>query len=513
MSLPQTSKFQVFEEKADTKVMANYFSKNVLLSYYDKVKNVTDLTRMPMEWIDTYRPSLSNDYASFYDWFVNTKKVREVQTDNIEWKLRTRGQFKPSIRENITPELTQPGIRNGTFPIKLDTGNWVQSDVIYPEIAPEAQLFITENPIADSSADAWIYNVQFIGAANHFFPVECLAAGTRFCKLDASHSEASKLYGSFEMNGLSYIHFRSNIGKLNKKLQVTDEAHLTNLKIQKIDESGVPVDPGSAKIINTLEVEFFKQIRNEKAKRIWMGRSGSAIDPSTGYKIQFAPGVTEFLEDGNVDEYPLDNISIDYFQDAIDSRWFDTVPWANREIVLWTGTGGLRQWESMIARKYHGYGAQLPFDKVAYPTQSGKVPGSKMDTYGFNKLAFTEWPIFPGGVIKIGYLPILDSRELNGHRLHPRTGLPLSSYEYIAIDYGISDGGPNVELLHKENSEAVGYLCGTWSPVGALKTMSGSDRGFNITHSGRYYELLYSDTVGVYVRDISRTMWFKPAYN
>lgn len=520
MITPDISKFRVFQEPNEAKYIHNYVSKNVLLTYYDQVKNITDLTRLPMEYLDTMRPSLSNDYAAFYDFFINSSTTREITTDRVSWKLKSNSYFKPTSGQNLHPELATPGIQRSEFSISLNYGGYTIPDIIYPELSPESQVQIVGNPIFDGAFN-WIYNVKLAsGTEKDYFDPILLAPNTKWCKLGAVHGEASELYGSFNMTGHTYLQFESGISSINKKVQVTDEAHNLNLAIRKVNASGQPIENYPARIISMIEAEFLKQIREEKAKTLWLGRSAGSstnpsvsnlIDQSSGYPITKGPGVVEFLEDGNVFEYPVNNGSIDMISDLIDAVWYDSVPWANRKIVLYTGVGGLKLWESWIAEKFHGYGAQIPFDRVTAPTTSGQVTGSKIDTFAFNRPAFTEWRLYPAGTFTVAHLPILDSREVNGHRVHPETGIPMSSYEFIALDYGIEEGGPNIEMLHRQGSESLFYVCGSTSPLGAINSLGGGSKGFTASHSGGYYELFYKDKIGVLVRNIKRTMWFKPA--
>lgn len=517
---PEISKFKVFEEPNEAKYIGNYVSRNVLLSYYDQIKNVEDLTRLPMEYLDTMRPSLTNDYAAFYDFFVNSSSTRQISTDRVSWKLKANSYFKPTSGDNQHPNLAKPGLHRSEFTISLNFGGYSIPDVIYPELSPESQVIVTGSPIHDGAFN-WIYNVKLAsGTERDWFDPQLLAPGTKWCKMGAAHGEASALYGSFSMSGMSYLQFESGISSVNKRLQVTDKAHNLNFSIRKVNASGMPEPNYPARIISELEAVFLKGIREEKAKTLWLGRSAGSssnpnvsniIDQSSGFPILKGPGFQEFLEDGNVYEYPVDNGSIDMFADMIDSIWYDSVPWANRKIVLYTGTGGLKLWESWIAEKFHGYGAQIPFDRVTAPTSSGKVAGTTIDTYAFNKPAFTEWRLYPAGTFTVAHLPILDSREVNGHRVHPKTGLPLTSYEFIALDYGIEQGGPNIELLKRSGAEAMSYLCGMYSPVGPINASTGPAKGFTPTHAGSYYELVYKDEFGVLVRNIKRTMWLKPA--
>jgi len=124
---------------------------------------------------------------------------------------------------------------------------------------------------------------------------------------------------------------------------------------------------------------------------------------------------------------------------------------------------------------------------------------------------FTEYTIFPFGSIKVEHWPILDSMWLNGSLRHPETNLPISSYDFIVLDYGLGDGGgSNIELLKRADSEVYTYKCGVWSPAGPLNTRTGRS-GFSSSGPERSYILYAADTFGLRVRDVSLTAWFKPA--
>ena len=83
---------------------------------------------------------------------------------------------------------------------------------------------------------------------------------------------------------------------------------------------------------------------------------------------------------------------------------------------------------------------------------------------------------------------MLDNRELNGSIVHPETGLPLTSYYYFIMDYGLGEGSGNLELIKQRDSEVYTYVCGTWSPAGPINGRT-NRAGFTASHSGRYYEL------------------------
>lgn len=89
----------------------------------------------------------------------------------------------------------------------------------------------------------------------------------------------------------------------------------------------------------------------------------------------------------------------------------------------------------------------------------------------------------------------------------------MSSYEFYFLDYGGTGSSANIELLEKENSEIYTHKCGTWSPAGAINTITARNSGFTCTDAERAYWLLYGDTYGLMVHDITKLAKFVPSYS
>jgi hypothetical protein len=299
--------------------------------------------------------------------------------------------------------------------------------------------------------------------------------------------------------GVSWIEFETDLSKTGKTMEFTDEAHKTNLAVTFMDDTYTKMLDLPKQIITLAEVEFKAQIEYEKECDLLWGRSSRAIvDTSTGLHRRIGPGLFEFLEDGNVSYYPIGGGSIDLFEEAMDTLWFDRIESSQGNIVVYSGREGIRQadvWirakygESAVVSRYEDY-----VDKVDERTLKFKSPLFRM----------YEIPTY--GTITFEHLPALDSISQGGP-VHPKTGKPLTSYEYIILDYGLNAGGNgNIEMLNRVNSTIWGYRCGTYSPAGP--NINGGK--FPITHSGRSYELFHGDEYGIRVKDITGTLWLRP---
>lgn len=510
---PNISKFKVYEEPTKDKSWANYADENVLMYSYPNVRHVADLTDPVMEYLSSARPSLVEGKRSpLMNWLKGRGAVREIDSDYISWKLKATGKVKAISVD--APELLQgdfaetPGQQDSLVPLVLDSDAYVIGDILAPNIAKGFQLLVEELP--ERYGQYYLYWTKNIDRNEHaYFPPELLKGGLKWCKIDSAYGEASSDYGSVQFQGTSWIEFESSMHDGGKQARVTNKAHNLNLRVESIDIEGRKVLKDQ--IISVIEAQMLFEVEMEKELRCYYGRSSGKnhIDKSSGYHRRIAPGLEEFLEDGNVIPMPIYGGSIDMMMNYVNQVWFDTVPYADRVIVFGTGQGGLQQANDWITAKYNG--SQIQSDFNTFVGKQGTTYSKEYEGLVFQTAYFTEIQMFPWGRIRFEHWPILDSRDLNGDLLHPETGLPLASYEYIAMDQGFGDGGGNnIELLKRKDAEAWDYICGTWTPLGPSNRRRGNST-FTATHKGRYYDLVWADTYGMRVKDITKTLWFKPA--
>lgn len=510
MALRNVSKFKVFEESSrQTKYWSNYADENVLMHTYN-LQNWTDLTEKVIQYLSSAREGLITNRTPLTDYLRGSGRTRTVDSENIKWTLLGTGEVQAYSVENLEEDNLYPGRQGSIFRLKLNVEWYQVGDVLAPGVDKTVQVLVAGEP--SGAGDGFIYPVQLIDRnVNGYFPPELLAPELVWLKLDSVYGEASSEYGSTVFKGTSYVEFETSMTDYGKEVTVTNKAHDLNLRLAACDEKGKKLENIPDQLISLIEANFLMETRWEKEMRYYYGRSGGKhlIDRSSGYHRRIGPGLLEYMEDGNIIPYPLEGGSIDYFIDWLQAIWYDRIPGKQRRVVIYTGEGGLRQMNDWITEKFNGSSIQTDFNTFV---------GKNGTTYdeGYTGLVhqtafFTEIQMFPFGRIRFEHWPILDSEWLNGYVRHPRTGLPLSSYEYIALDYGMGDGGGNnIELLQKADSELWTYICGTWSPVGPINTKKGGSV-FTATNGKRAYTLKHADTTGLRVKDITLTAHFKPA--
>lgn len=507
--------FQIYKEPLGkkSKQMANYFDENVLMLTMYSGKPWADLTDPVIQYISTAAPSLMEKRTPLQDWLHGNGMVRTINSDRAQWKLRGTGEIQATALEKIT-ESSYPGINHTQFDIKLDTEVFVRGDVLAPDIAKDNQV-VVQAAVPTADGTGFIYTVQYsTNVAGDYFDPALLTAGLKWIKIDSVYGEASRDFGSFVVGGMSWVVFETELTDYGKTFEVTNKAHAEwgNLVIETTDKEYRPLDKGRYpdQIIPWAEAEFMQQIRWEKELRLFYGRPAgkTIIDPTSQYYRRVGGGLIHFLKQGNEIPYPIEGGSIDMFVEFLQAVWLDRVDYMSRNIVIFTGTGGLTLWEKWISEKYSLSPINTDFKTFV---GSGKSFDAKnYQGLKFKTAYFTEYTIFPFGSLKVAHMPILDNMTLNGGLKHPRTGLPLSSYEFIIMDTGLGDGGGgNVELLQRADSEVYTYKCGTWSPLGPIV---GKNRGgFVCSGPERSYQVYYAVTHGMRIKDVTKTAWFRPA--
>lgn len=505
------SKFQIYEEPIKDKLWANYASENVLMMTHPEIKHTVDLTDPLMEYISTHKPSLSSKDGGrtpLLNWLKTNNAVRQIDYDYITWKLGGTGKVKAIGMENLHSDDPTPGKGREIFEIVLDMETYVIGDVLAPDVAKEFQVVIEELP--ESYGQYYKYVVKNIDTNDHaYFPPELLAPGVKWCKIGSSYGESSKDYGSVQFQGKSWIEFETNMHDTGKEVKVTNKAQKLSAKIgvRTLDDKGR--DVYKPQIANLYEAQMLQEGFYEQEKTVYYGRSGGRnyIDKSSGFHRRFTPGIIEFLEDGNVIPYPINGGGIDMLTETAQRLWFDRVPYKDRVVVYGTGQGGLTQANEWINAKYGGSSIQSDFN--TFIGKGGKTYGEGYEGLVYKTAYFTEIQMFPFGRIRFEHWEHLDNTEMNGSLLHPETGLPLSSYEYIALDQGTGNmGGSNIEMLEQTDSEILAYECGTWTPLGPLNKSRGN---FHSSGGERAYWLRWGKTYGARVKDITLGIWFKPA--
>lgn len=499
-SLLNQSKFIIYQDNPKTEdYFANLYDENILLANYN-LKGYEDLTDQVVQYLTSAYPGLSQYRTVFTNFLKNTGRTREVDGSRVRWKLRGNGKLQCFSRGNLMEGVDYPGLQFSDVTLFLDFEGFRDGDTLSPEIEPRVQVIVQGDPVAQG--DGYKYNAILVSQeANEYLDPKFLEPDVRWKKAGSSKfSEGSSGYGSFIHGGLSWVEFETDLSKTGKTLEFTDEAHRTNLRAEFWDNTYTKLLDLPEQMITLAEAEFISQINYEKELDMLWGRSAgrNIIDPTTGKYRRIGAGLFDFLED-MLSYYPVESFSIKLLENYLETIWFDRIDGMQPTVVVYTGREGLKQADRAIRKEYGDSAVISRYEDYVERTGERELM--------FKAPLFNAYQIPTFGVIRFEHWPQLDSISQGGPK-HPKTGKPLTSYEYIILDTGLGMGeNSNVQMLNRRNSKFYTYLCGTWSPAGPN---SNQNPKFPVVRGGRSYQLMHGDEYGLYIKDITATAWFKP---
>lgn len=165
------------------------------------------------------------------------------------------------------------------------------------------------------------------------------------------------------------------------------------------------------------------------------------LDEETGLPIPIGSGVLDQIP--NYDTYST--LTVDKLDSTVLSVMYGRQDdWSPKEIVLYTGTGGGREFDRAIKAALPGI-SQITGDKFVRGSGYGLVYG------GY----FTAYETVEGLRITVKKLNILDAggQAMTAPK-HP-SGLPVTSYNMYFVDQTTYDGVPNVQMVTQRNRSLI----------------------------------------------------------
>lgn len=525
-NLPQNSKFAHFVKPYDENVIAKLVDGNAMLTTSTKIDPVEDLTPRIADMLSSTKSQFNYTFASIGAFLRGSGRVEELAVDarEVKWRLMGKGHFHARILENLNENIEFVGVGGAPFELKFDVNWWKAGDVISPLLGKERiNVRIIDGDIQDGTGYIYRCRLEDMDETT-YLDQAFLSANQKWIKLFASAGEATSERGSFYGAGPAptWVELRNKLTHLTKTVKVTDEAVKTSniiisqekkylRKSRNGDYRPNPDKPFT--VMDGITQEFVMQTNYEKDLANLYGRHAGnrSIDRSSGYKVDQGAGLFEFLRTGNTMEIPVTSYAIDMVIDAIKNRWNNVVGYADRDVVIHTGEGGLQLAQEYFQRELLNTGSVVTYKDIT--TGEATTYGKGYEARKLKTSYITELQMFPWGTIKFMHQPMFDDETLNGGGPKYK-GKPYSSYQMIVLDYGIGSGPQsNVQLLKRKGMQNYSYLCGMWSPAGPINNMRSIEgvNWKNAAHSGNYFELHYDDWTGIIMKDASRSIYAVPA--
>ena len=525
-------KFVIYEETRDQRgYFSNFINEVEFYRVFGKVIDYEMLDPVRRKVAAWSKEPLTTVEDNLFSLFRGQIKHATTTMKYVHWRLYLNdGDIRASFMRNPNNPGDKLGLGGTSFELDLDVRFFKPNDVIIFEGLKEIPLMI----ISEAKPVPPYYRYEFVlldASAADYFPVEFLREGAHVIQIDHPIGEANTHRGTVHLGfDNAYIEFRVPLNRSGWELKVTDDAFFASKNYRMVInpqlppkyreeiqakfrangiELGTDPDSGTGVIFTDLELKFLTHVNGQKLFRLLYGRSNIKnpyrfLDSVTENYIETGPGLYEFLENAIVyDRAPNQNI-VEMLQSTIPVTWNDKVPIDQRVVDVFTGTLGLMHFQRdavkmdikpIVRTEEYNYG-----DGDAYFTgRKGVI---------LNRMQYTGFYVEPFGLIRIHYLPFLDSEVVETRKYD---GFPITSSDFLVFNFGYGDF-ENANIYYIENKERSlwTYGIGNLSPFGWVDgsnpraarypTMLPGENAFKIVHECMY---------GLVIKDVSSMMWFR----
>lgn len=408
--------------------------------------------------------------------------------DDLEWtwKMRVEGYRPLTIIENRTSSET-PGKFRTDIKVLVDVDLAAIGESWSPGSSDKSQIAVLKSKAKEGRGYLYTFQV-YTDNAEHYLRKEYLKPGTQWTRMYSLRGEAAESGGHSE--SFTNIEYQGRLNKIRKSFKVTDYGSQAVLEMAIKDSEGKTRQSW----MTMQEAEYYKAMNMESAKLALFGRISDSplFDPDSGYPIVPGAGLEQQISfGGNVERYTTLSVELieAFFAKMVYSR---ISPGDLGEIVMYTGYYGMSEFAKVLDT-WTGGKTIIRESNMFMSKDSRGVHNNSLRT-GYQ---FVTYDLPNGGSVRLIYNPFNDDRSL--HRdIDPILNIPLQSQRFTILDVTGGNGSSintadNICLVRKNKVFGTTVIPGRVGPGGHISS--------NAVHSGDYYEVHMSDSIGIEVKD------------
>lgn len=475
------NKMQVRTAKYDSTKMTdlNHWSKNLAL----KPQIFTNADRMLFA---SKTNSLNLSKGNVLENLFGLGKTKYIDDLEWQWNMKVDGYRPIVILENRTAG-EKPGQYRTNINVLVDSDLAAIGETWGPGSSDKSQVCVVTAKRKEGRG--YLYTLQtYTESAEHFINPKYLEPGTQWSRFYTMRGEAAETGGYMERS--TNVAYKNNLVKLRKEYQVTDYAAQAVLDIAFQDENGKVYRSW----MDMQEAEYRMAMNKELSIYAMYSRLSDKplIDPDSGYPINPGAGLQQQIEfGGNVERYTTLSAELieAFFARIVYSR---ISPGDLGEVIGFSGHYGMQEFSKALD-KWSGGKAIIRESTVFNSKDTKGVHNNSLRT-GYQ---YTVYDLPNGGSFRLIHNPLYDDRSL--HRdIDPLTGFPLESQRITILDVTGGNGqsistNDNICLVRKNKVYGVTIVEGRVGPGGQISS--------NPKHSGDYYRVDISDSIGVQITD------------
>lgn len=476
------NKLQVRQAKFDSTRMTdlNHWSKNLAIK-----PTVFEAPQRALFASKTNSLNLST--GNILEGIFGLGKTKYIDDLTWSWKMNVKGYRPITILENrttVTP--TTPGKYRQAIKVLVDVDLAAIGETWGPGSSDKSQVVTVVDKVKEGRG--FVYTLKtYTEGPEHFIRPAYLEPGTKWTRMFTMRGEAAESGGHTE--NYTSVEYKNSLVKLRKQFKVTDFASQAVLDIAFTDETGKVYRSW----MDMQEATYHMAMNKELATHAMYSRLGDQplVDPDSGYPINPGAGMEQQIEfGGNVERYTT--LSAELIEAFFDRIVYSRIsPGDLGEVIGLSGHYGMKEFAKALDV---WTGGKAIVREGSLFNRAGQGVHNNSLRAGYQ---YTVYDLPNGGSFKLIHNPLNDDKSI--HRdIDPLTGYPLQSQRITILDV---TGGNGASINTKENISLVrkNKVYGTTIVEGRVGP--GGEISKNPKHSGDYYRVDISDSVGVEIKD------------
>ena len=396
--------------------------------------------------------------------------IVDISTETWTWKTMGRMKFNDYVIF-FNSANTTPGKGGSMFEVEFAT-HWLIEQ--YGLMAPDGRTHVRiMKDMGPGAHGGYLYRLQLTSPnPNSYVDLDNLKPG-KYWSMTAPTVSLSYSKGN-----------RSNVmgpGKMTSQLEVLrySKEIAGNIANTVVTYEFKTSGGGTTNLWINEEMrqhEIKRRIMNEE--ELWLSEYNcnengevTMIDPDNGQPIRKTAGMIEICRESNYDTYG-EELTLNKISRTIGDVLDKDTDTGNMNVVLLCGKGFFEDFDRAIKNDAKDSGFLTPLGDKMIGEEGGDL------TYG---KYFRKYKTVDGHIVTLKNMSFLtkgtmaENDKANG-RIHPRTGLPISSHQAFMIDLSSYDGHQNVRKVRMKGQEHIAGVIKGLSPIpaswGAVPTNS-----------------------------------------
>lgn len=369
-----------------------------------------------------------------------------VEIDTVEWTWDVMGKQEWTDYVTFAPQTAKPGVGGTDIEVHFATHRFIEQHGL---IAPDGKTQVRIQKDLGESAYGYAYILRLITNDPNAFVdfAENLTKGKYWSMTGTTVSESYSVGNRSNTMGPGKM--KSQLGFYRYSKEIAGNLGNVVTKYEFTDGKGAK----NRLWINEEMRQFNVHMRKMNEEKLWNSTYNrnergeiTLKDYDNGKPIPQTAGMLEICSNSNYDTYG-EILTVSKIKRIIGDLLDNDSDDGTMQVVLMAGKGFMEDFDMAMRLDSKDNGFLTPLGDKMISGEGGNL------TYG---AYFRAYKTIEGHTITVKHCSYFDKGSVaeaarkNG-RVHPRTGLPITSHQAAFIDFSRYDGVSNVRIVHQKN--------------------------------------------------------------